>query len=52
MLEANKDNSFETMESSSIRLSNEGIIWFSSLSFKPMEIIECKAPLKKQCPWD
>jgi hypothetical protein len=34
------------MESSSIRLSNEGIILFSSFSFKLMEIVECKALIR------
>jgi hypothetical protein len=38
------------MGSSSIRFSNERIILFSSLNFKLMEIIECKASLKGQCP--
>jgi hypothetical protein len=52
MLEANKNNSLEIMESSSIRFSNEGIILFSSFSFKLMEIIECKTTLRSQCPWD
>jgi hypothetical protein len=47
MLKANTDNSLEIMESSSIRLSNEGIIWFSPFNFKFMEIItECKTSLK------
>jgi len=51
MLEANKDNSSQIMESFSIRLSNEGIILFSS-NFKLMEIVECKASMGSQCPWD
>jgi hypothetical protein len=51
MLKANKDNSLEIMESSSIRLSNEGIILFSSFNFKFMEITKCKASLKSQSPW-
>ncbi len=46
MLEANKNNSSKIMESSSIRLSNEGIILFSSFSFKLMEIVECKALIR------
>jgi hypothetical protein len=52
MLKANKDHSLEIMESSSIRLSNEGIILFSSFNFKLMEITKCKASLRSQCPWD
>jgi hypothetical protein len=48
MLKANKDNSSKIMESSSIRLLNEGIILFSSFNFKLMEIEECKASLKSQ----
>ncbi len=50
MLEANKNNSPKIMESSSIRLSNEGIILFSSFNFKLMEIAKCKASLKSQYP--
>ncbi len=42
MLQANKDNSSITIESSSIKLSNEGTIWFSSFNFKFMEMVECK----------
>ncbi len=52
MLEANQDNSLEIMESSSIRLSNEGIILFSSFNFKLMEISECKNITNSQCPQD
>jgi hypothetical protein len=52
MLKANKNNSLEIMESSSIRLSNERIILFSSFNFKHMEIIQCKASLRSQCPHD
>jgi hypothetical protein len=52
MLEANKDNSTLTIESSSIRLSNEGRTRFYSLSFKLMEMAKCKASLRSQCPHD
>jgi hypothetical protein len=40
------------MESSSIKISNERIIWVFSLGFKLMEIVECKTPLRNQCPRD
>jgi hypothetical protein len=40
------------MEVSSIKLSNEGIILFSSFNFKLMEIAKCKASLRSQYPWD
>jgi hypothetical protein len=52
MLKANKNNSLKIMGSYSIRLSNERIILFSSFNFKLMEIIECKASLRSQCPQD
>jgi hypothetical protein len=50
MLEDSKDNSSKIMESSFIKLSNEGIIYFSSFSFKLMEIAECETSLRSQCP--
>jgi hypothetical protein len=50
MLKASKYNSLEIIESSSIMLSNEGMILFSSFNFKLMEIIECKSSLRNQCP--
>jgi hypothetical protein len=50
MLKANKNNSSKIMESSSIRLSNEEIILFSSFNFKVMEIAKCKTSLRSQCP--
>jgi hypothetical protein len=50
MLETNKDNPLKIMESSSIRLPNEGIILFSSFSFKLMEIAECTTLPRSQCP--
>ncbi len=46
MLKANKNNPSEIMELSSIRLSNERIILFSSFSFKLKKITECKTSLK------
>jgi hypothetical protein len=52
MLEANKDNSSLTIESSSIKFSNESRSCFYSLSFKIMEMVECKASLRSQCPHD
>jgi hypothetical protein len=52
MLKANKDNSLKLMESSSIRLLNEGIILFSFFNFKLMEITKCKISIRSQCPWD
>jgi hypothetical protein len=52
MLKANKNISLEIMESFSIKLSNEGIILFSFFNFKLMEIVECKASLRSQCPQD
>ncbi len=52
MLEANNDNSSEIMESSSIGLSNERIILFSSFNFKLMELSKCKTSLRSQCPRD
>jgi len=52
MLEANKNNSLKIMQLSSTRLSNEGIILFSSFNFKLMEIKKCKTSLKIQCPQD
>jgi len=52
MLEANKDNSSLTIESWSIRISNESRTWFSSLSFKLMEMAKCKTSLRSQCPHD
>jgi hypothetical protein len=39
-------------KNSSIRFSNEGRTWFSLLSFKFMEMVECKTSLKGQCPCD
>jgi len=52
MLVAYKDNSSLTIESSSIRFSNEGKIWFSSLNFKLMEMAKCKASQRTQYPDD
>ncbi len=52
MLKATKTNSSTIIESSSIKVSNEGTIWFSSLSLKFMEIVKCNASLSNQCPCD
>jgi hypothetical protein len=52
MLEANKDNSLEIMDSFSIELSNERIILFSTFSFKLMEITKCRVSLKSQYSQD
>ncbi len=46
MLQASKDNSLITIESSSTKLSNEGTTWFSSFNFKLMEMVKCKASLR------
>jgi hypothetical protein len=47
-----QDNSSKMMKSSSIRLSNERIILFSTFNFKLMEIAKCKTSLRSQCPQD
>ncbi len=52
MLQANKDNSSITIESSSIKLSNEGTIWFSFLRFKFIKIVKYNALLSSQWPRD
>jgi len=52
MLETNKDNSLEIMDSFSIRLSNERIILFSTFNFKLMEITKCRMSLKSQYSQD
>ncbi len=50
MLKATKTNSSIIIESSSIKVSNERTIWFSSLSLKFMEIVKCNASRSNQCP--
>ncbi len=52
MLKATKTNSSIIIESSSIKVSNERTIWFSSLSLKFMEIVKCNASRSNQCPSD
>jgi hypothetical protein len=51
MLEASKKNSSLTNESSSIRLLNEGRIWFSSLSLKLVEMAKASRRSQRTHEW-
>ncbi len=52
MLEANKNNSPKIMEPSSIKLSNERIILFSSFTFKLVETAKYKTSMRSPYPHD
>ncbi len=52
MLKATKTNSSTIIESSSVKVSNEKTIWFSSLSLKFKEIVKCNASLSNHYPCD